>query len=59
MNLKSKPVIATALSLFAAGLMVGSALLFKDTRYENAWLYIFIAWAIVTAIIEISCFRKK
>ncbi|OGC88084.1 hypothetical protein A2419_01240 [Candidatus Adlerbacteria bacterium RIFOXYC1_FULL_48_26] len=59
MNLKSKRVVTTSLSLFAAALMIGSSLVLKDTQYENAWLYIFIVWAIVTAVIEISCFRKK
>ncbi len=59
MKLKSKPVVASLISLIAAIMMIVSALWFKDTQYENAWLYIFVGWAVTIAVIEISCFRKK
>lgn len=44
-------------SVIAALSIIGSVLLFKDTIYDNAWLYITCSWILVLAFLEV--FAKK
>lgn len=37
---------------------IGSALWFKDTEYENTWLYVFTVWLLLYSVLEVYL-RKK
>lgn len=46
------------LAIIAAAAMIGSALIWKNTAYENAWLYILCVYLIVQGFWEAYA-RKK
>ncbi len=33
--------------------ILGTALWFKDTEYENAWLYVFTIWLVLYSALEV------
>lgn len=39
--------------------VVVSALLFKNTQYENAWLYIFCVGTVIASILEVYSKKSK
>lgn len=40
-------------------LVIISALLFKNTQYENAWLYIFCVGTVIASILEVYSKKSK
>lgn len=46
------------LSLAAAVAIIAAALAWKDTPYENAWMYILVAYAVATGAWEVFVRRK-
>ena len=46
-------------SLIVALAMIGIALIFKNTEYENAWLYILGVWLVVQPFWELYLKRNK
>lgn len=46
------------LVLIAAAAMIGSALVWKNTEYENAWLYILCVYLVVQGFWEVYAKRK-
>lgn len=47
------------LALVGASAILVAALLGKDTKYENAWLYVFSAWLILYSVLEVSLAKKN
>ncbi len=58
MTNERKQFLLLLIAVIAAAAMIGSALWFKNTEHENAWLYILCAWLVFSSILEV-CFRKK
>ena len=54
----SKQVWILIVWIVAALTIIGSALWFKGTHYENAWLYLLGVWFVLVAFIEIVLRRK-
>ncbi len=55
-TLKEVPKII--LSLVVLVTIIGSALIFKGTEYENLWLYISGGWIAILPLLD-SVFKKK
>ncbi len=53
----NKEVAKIVLSILVVIAIVGSALKFKDTEYENLWLYISCVWIIILPLVDF--FTKK
>lgn len=57
MTPKSKEFKIVIMSVIVALAIIGSALWFKDTVFENTWLYITCFWVIIFPIVD--AFSKK
>lgn len=55
----TKEYVTIIMAIIAAAAMIGSALIWKNTEYENAWLYILSVYLIVQSIWEVYANRKK
>lgn len=52
-------IVKIILSLIVSTAIIVSALIFKGTEYENAWLYITCAWVIILPLIDFFYRRTK
>ncbi len=59
LNSMNIEVVKIILSVVVAIAIIASALIFKGTEYENAWLYITCVWIVILPLIDFFARKKK
>lgn len=54
-----KSTLQLSASIFTAVLIIAVAWFTQGTPYDDAWLYVIVAWAVFLAISELSCRNCK
>jgi hypothetical protein len=57
-NLKDQGIII-AVSIIGVTAIIGTALVFKDSEYENVWLYITAILIVLLPLLELYLKKKK